>query len=67
MTHGECFASRLLVSPDGPLHTLPFAALLHKGRYLAEWKPIHSVLSATVYAEIERTRHPLADPAGLQL
>jgi len=49
-------ARRLLVSPDGPLHTLPFAALVHGNRYLIEWKPIHSALSATVYAEMERSR-----------
>jgi CHAT domain-containing protein/tetratricopeptide (TPR) repeat protein len=49
-------AQRILVSPDGPLHTLPFAALTRKGRYLVEWKPIHSVLSATVYAELKRSR-----------
>jgi CHAT domain-containing protein len=51
-------ASRLLISPDGPLHTLPFAALVHDGVFLAEWKPVHSVLSATVYAEIRRSRRP---------
>jgi CHAT domain-containing protein len=49
-------AQRILVSPDGPLHTLPFAALLRGNRYLIEWKPIHSVLSATVYAGIQRSR-----------
>ena len=31
-----------------PLHTLPFAALMRGNHYLVEWKPIHSVLSATV-------------------
>src|SRR5262249_43493164 len=41
-------AQRILVSPDGPLHTLPFAALVRNGHWLAEQKPIHSVLSATV-------------------
>jgi CHAT domain-containing protein len=50
-------AQRILVSPDGPLHTLPFAALMRGDRYLVEWKPIHSVLSATVYAEL-RQSHP---------
>jgi len=50
-------ARRLLLSPDGPLHTLPFAALVRKGRWLAEQKPIHSVLSATLYAEIRKSRH----------
>jgi CHAT domain-containing protein len=49
-------ARRLLVSPDGPLHTLPFAALVRNGRWLAEQKPIHSVLSSTVYAELKKSR-----------
>lgn len=51
---------RILISPDGPLHTLPFAALVRRGRYLAEWKPLHSVLSATVYAELRKSRRPAA-------
>ncbi len=49
-------ASRLLISPDGPLHTLPFAALRRDGRWLAEQKPIHEVLSATVYADLLKAR-----------
>jgi CHAT domain-containing protein/Tfp pilus assembly protein PilF len=49
-------AQRILVSPDGPLHTLPFAALVRNGHWLAEQKPIHSVLSATVYAELKKSR-----------
>jgi CHAT domain-containing protein/Tfp pilus assembly protein PilF len=53
-------ARRLLVSPDGPLHTLPFAALSRRGVFLAEWKPIHSVLSATIYAEIRASRRTAA-------
>lgn len=51
-------AERILVSPDGPLHTLPFAALRRGDRYLVESKPIHNVLSATVYAELARSRRP---------
>ena len=49
-------ARRVLVSPDGPLHSLSFAALMRGDRYLVEWKPVHSVLSATVYAELRRSR-----------
>jgi CHAT domain-containing protein/Tfp pilus assembly protein PilF len=49
-------ARRLLISPDGPLHILPFAALRRGDRYLIEWKPVHSALSATVYAELIRSR-----------
>jgi CHAT domain-containing protein len=57
-------AQRILVSPHGPLDTLPFAALVRGGRYLVEWKPIHSVLSATVYAELARARPPRREPGG---
>jgi len=60
-------AKRILISADGPLHTLPFAALVRQGRYLIEWKAVHSVLSATVYAELKRTRHTSADPADSEL
>src|SRR5581483_11600018 len=39
------------------LHVLPFAALLrNKNQYLAEWKPLHVALSATVYAELKKRR-----------
>lgn len=48
---------RLLISADGPLQTLPFAALvLPGGSYLAEARPIHKALSATLFAEIRRGR-----------
>jgi CHAT domain-containing protein/Tfp pilus assembly protein PilF len=58
-------STRLLISPDGPLHLLPFAALVRKetsgrdrtrGEYLIEWKPLHQVISATVYAELRGKR-----------
>ncbi len=81
---------RLLIVPDGPLHLLPFAALIRDENlpttasrtddrkdsdrdwhYLAEWKPIHSVLSATVYAELKKSRRPTeasgSEPAPIQL
>jgi CHAT domain-containing protein/Tfp pilus assembly protein PilF len=53
---------RLLLSPDGPLHYLPFGALVRRGApktaaYLIEWKPLHVVASATVYAELKKSRH----------
>jgi CHAT domain-containing protein len=60
-------AARLLIVPDGPLHTLPFAALVRDGRYLAEWKPLHFALSATSYAEIKKRRQPAGDPARWRL
>ncbi len=50
-------AQRVLISSDGPLHTLPFAALMRGNHYLVEWKPIHSALSATVYAQLKQA-HP---------
>jgi CHAT domain-containing protein/tetratricopeptide (TPR) repeat protein len=60
-------ARRVLVSPDGPLHTLPFAALMRGDRYLVESKPIHSVLSATVYAELARSRRQRVPGRGDRL
>jgi CHAT domain-containing protein/Tfp pilus assembly protein PilF len=48
---------RLLIVPDLPLYSLPFAALLRtRNQYLVEWKPLHTVLSATVYAELQKRR-----------
>jgi CHAT domain-containing protein len=58
-------ARRFLIVPDGPLHVLPFAALVRGGdqqsrggrrdwQYLVEWKPMHVVVSATVYAELRK-------------
>ncbi len=51
----------VLISPDGPLHLLPFACLLRseadapsgpgKQRFFAEWRPIHFIQSATLYAQ----------------
>jgi CHAT domain-containing protein/Tfp pilus assembly protein PilF len=57
---------RLLLSPDGPLHALPFAALVRRPQplgYLAEWRPLHVVVSATVYAEVRKSRIAAAGPA----
>jgi CHAT domain-containing protein len=51
----------VLISPDGPLHLLPFAALVRPGprtSFLLEGKPLHTVLSATLYAELTRDRPP---------
>jgi CHAT domain-containing protein/Tfp pilus assembly protein PilF len=58
-------ATRVLIVPDGPLHALPFAALVRgvdvkmagarRGwHYLVESKPVHVVVSATVYAELRK-------------
>jgi CHAT domain-containing protein/tetratricopeptide (TPR) repeat protein len=52
-------AERVLISPDGPLHTLPFSALVRPGpprSFLLEWKPLRTVVSATLDAELARGR-----------
>lgn len=55
-------SQRLLLIPDGPLQVLPFAALKDKsGRYLVEWRPVHTAMSATVYAELKRMRPAKSD------
>ena len=57
-------AERLRISADGPLATLPFAALVDSdGRYLAESLPVANVVSATLAAELRRMR-PAKAPAG---
>ncbi|HLK55762.1 MAG TPA: CHAT domain-containing protein, partial [Chthonomonadaceae bacterium] len=49
-------AKRLLLCLDGPLHSLPFAALVtnsdEPAGYLGVQKPLHSTFSMTVYAQI---------------
>ena len=51
-------ADRVLIAPDGPLQTLPFAALVSRRapaqRYFVEDKPFHMISSMTVYAETRR-------------
>ncbi len=49
-------AERLLVSPDGPLHSLPFAVLGPRSAPLVSRLPIHTVLSASVYAQLRQGR-----------
>ena len=55
-------SERLLILPDGPLHALPFAALMRdtedSPQYLGAWKPLHVALSATVFAELKQGRRP---------
>jgi CHAT domain-containing protein len=58
---------RLLIVPDGPLHVLPFAALVRNGRFLAEQEPIHFATSATAYAEIRKRRRARPEPATLEV
>jgi len=58
---------RIVIVPDGPLHVLPFGALIcprqggkkiagRRWRYLVEWKPVHVTVSATVAGEIKKRR-----------
>jgi CHAT domain-containing protein/tetratricopeptide (TPR) repeat protein len=66
-------SARLLISPDGPLHSLPFGALVRKGArpaeparaYLIERKPLHVAASATVYAQIRNSRREDGSPGPL--
>lgn len=49
-------ARRLLISPDGPLHGLPFAALRGREGYLIERLPVQTAISGTLHAQLVRTR-----------
>ena len=72
-------AQRLLISPDGPLHLLPYAALVRAqddsvcaaapppGSYLIEEKPLHTVVSATLYADLLRDRNQASQAGGPEL
>lgn len=60
-------AQRILISADGPLHLLPWAALRRQDQYLAQWRPIHLTASTTVYGETRRSRRPARDPATWRL
>jgi CHAT domain-containing protein/Tfp pilus assembly protein PilF len=61
---------RILILPDGPLHHLPFGALRRdaggRRQYLAEWKPVHTALSLTVYGALRAARGEPA-PESLRL
>ncbi|MCG8456499.1 MAG: CHAT domain-containing protein, partial [Holophagales bacterium] len=59
-------AERLLILADGPLHSLPFAALADptssgSRRFLIESKPIHRAASATVFALARAERRPRSE------
>lgn len=60
-------AERILILTDGPLRLLPWSALVRTTEgsngepssdweYFVEWKPFHTALSATVFAELKRER-----------
>ena len=60
-------SERVLILPDGPLHRLPFGALIRdtdRGQFLAEWKPLHSALSLTVYETLRAPERPRAAGSG---
>jgi CHAT domain-containing protein/tetratricopeptide (TPR) repeat protein len=65
---------RLLVIPDGPLHILPWAALVRRKtgaergwQYLVEWKPFHVALSGSLYAELKSRRKKNGNARGTSL
>lgn len=51
-------AQRVIISADGPLHALPFAALKDERGFLAERKALAFVPSGTVYAQQAMARAP---------
>jgi CHAT domain-containing protein/Tfp pilus assembly protein PilF len=65
---------RMVIVPDGPLHVLPFAALVRERgtgpparrqpRYLVEWRPLSIVPSATVYGELRQRAAAAAASRG---
>jgi CHAT domain-containing protein len=58
-------ARRLLVSADGPLHGLPFAALRGPDGLLVESTAVQMVFSGSVYAEVASHRRKPTRPARL--
>jgi CHAT domain-containing protein/Tfp pilus assembly protein PilF len=65
-------SERVLLMPDGPLHSLPFAALVRqppgaRSSFFVEWKPLHIVPSATVYAELRKSRRDTGAAADARL
>ncbi len=56
-------SDRLVIVPDDVLYGLPFASLIRKKgdfqetlrnwQYLIEWKPIHTVLSSSLYTKLQ--------------
>ena len=62
-------SERLFIVADGPLHHVPFAALRRpNGKYVVEWKPVHSAVSVTVYATLQEGRGQAStNPEGLDV
>ncbi len=71
---GHSASDRILIIPDSSLHMLPFGAMIRTTadqetagedrQYVAEWKPLHAALSATVYAELRKRRRPAVEPVA---
>ena len=59
-------SKRILIVADGPLHYLSWASLIRETpgglAYLAEWKPVHMALSATVFSEVKNLRRNDDEP-----
>ena len=54
-------AERIVIVPDTPLYSMPFAALVrsrHPLRFVGEWKPISFAVSATTFAAAQARRKP---------
>lgn len=54
-------SQRVQILPDGALHALPFGALVRRpqagaDQFFVEWKPFVTAASATVFAELRRSR-----------
>jgi CHAT domain-containing protein len=65
-------ARHVLVVPDGPLHRLPFAALVRpdagetsNAPYLVRWRPVFQAPSLSTYARLRRERGLKGTPAVL--
>jgi tetratricopeptide (TPR) repeat protein len=56
---------RLLISADGPLHVLSFAALVVDGRYLAERHSLHFTPGLEVYRQLRRAPAHASRPQGV--
>jgi CHAT domain-containing protein len=68
-------SDRIVIVPDGPLQVLPWGAMIREvgpspesqsrsWQYLAEWKPISTVLSATLFAELRQSRRQAEYESG---
>ena len=54
-------SDRIAISAEGPLLSIPFSALRHDGRYLAEVKPIHRIASVATFKRLKEQRPQKTD------